>query len=263
MTAIQKYYLSLESDRSGSCPTDKGNPFSLPILLNGIINTGKMKTINLTKGFVALVDDEDFELLNQRKWFAKVKKRGDKQYIYAICNVQLPSGMWTSKTMHRIILNPHLNELVDHIDHNGLNNQKSNLRICTNGQNQMNRFNASKTGFKGVNKNRNGRYFAAINVDKKRIRLGTYNTPEEAAHVRDEAAIKYHKDFANLNFAKRQFFDREFIEWIGFHSAILYYRDVDEKWIKTRFDMSENPSEEYDDYTLDELFEYWKQNISK
>jgi hypothetical protein len=211
-----------------------------------------MKTINLTKGFVALVDDEDFELLNQRKWFAKVKKRGDKQYIYAICNAQLSSGEWRSMTMHRIILNPYPNELVDHIDHNGLNNQRNNLRICTRGQNQMNRFNASKTGFKGVYKHRNGRYFATINVDKKRIRLGTYDTPEEAAYVRDEAAIKYHKDFAHLNFNKRQFFDREFVEWISLNTEYYPYGNT---YFRTDLNVHF--------VGLDLLFEYWKQNISK
>lgn len=63
--------------------------------------------------------------------------------------------------------------------------------------------------------------------------------------------------------ATKEMYPKDFIMWIGFHSAILYYRDIDEKWIKTRFEMSENPSEEYDEYTLDELFEYWKQDIGK
>ena len=63
--------------------------------------------------------------------------------------------------------------------------------------------------------------------------------------------------------ATREMYPLAFIMWIGFSAVNLYYRDVDEKWIKTRFEMSENPSEEYDEYTTDELFEYWKQNIRK
>ena len=50
----------------------------------------------------------------------------------------------------------------------------------------------------------------------------------------------------------------EFVKWIGFYSTTLYYRDVDEKWLRTRFDIDGIPTEEYDEYTTEELFEYWK-----
>ena len=52
----------------------------------------------------------------------------------------------------------------------------------------------------------------------------------------------------------------EFAKWIGFESSRLYYRDLDEKWIRTIFIIDENPHEEYDEYTTEELFEYWKTN---
>ena len=52
----------------------------------------------------------------------------------------------------------------------------------------------------------------------------------------------------------------EFVKWIGFYSTTLYYRDVDEKWLRTRFDIDGIPTEEYDEYTTEELFEYWKTN---
>ena len=48
----------------------------------------------------------------------------------------------------------------------------------------------------------------------------------------------------------------EFVKWIGFYSTTLYYRDVDEKWLRTRFDIDGIPTEEYDEYTTEELFEY-------
>ena len=52
----------------------------------------------------------------------------------------------------------------------------------------------------------------------------------------------------------------EFVKWIGFYSTTLYYRDVDEKWLRTRFDIDGIPTEEYDEYTTEQLFEYWKTN---
>ena len=52
----------------------------------------------------------------------------------------------------------------------------------------------------------------------------------------------------------------EFVQWIGFDSTTLYYRDVDEKWLRTRFDIDGIPTEEYDEYTTEQLFEYWKTN---
>ena len=50
----------------------------------------------------------------------------------------------------------------------------------------------------------------------------------------------------------------EFVKWIGFYNTTLYYRDIDEKWLRTRFDIDGIPTEEYDEYTTEELFEYWK-----
>ncbi len=52
----------------------------------------------------------------------------------------------------------------------------------------------------------------------------------------------------------------EFVKWIGFYLTTLYYRDIDEKWLRTRFDIDGIPTEEYDEYTTEELFEYWKTN---
>jgi hypothetical protein len=153
-----------------------------------------MKEIQLSQGKVALVDDEDYKWLNQWRWCA-VKSR---ETFCASRGVRR-DGKWSSERMHRLILRPLEYELVDHKDHNGLNNQKENLRLCTNGQNQMNRHPASATGFKGVYRDRSGRYKASIDFENKRYRLGTYDTPDEAALVYNKAAKKYHKEFANLN----------------------------------------------------------------
>ena len=89
-----------------------------------------MKTIKLTKGKVALVDDEDFENLNKFKW-----------YLYEYRNIQYAVSSLFGKSirMHRIIMNEDNPKVfIDHIDHDGLNNQKLNLRKCNASENQKN-----------------------------------------------------------------------------------------------------------------------------
>lgn len=195
-----------------------------------------MKEINLTKGYVAKVDDEDYDYLMQWKWFPKITKRGKRTYAYAVCNFN-DNGKWRAITMHRVILKPKDYEFIDHIDHDGFNNQKHNIRICTRGQNQMNRFACSASGYVGVYKKRNGRYEATISYNQKKLTLGHYLTAEEAAHVRDSAALKYHGQFATLNFPIKQFYERDFVEWLVSNSSYAM--------------------------TTAELFEYWKTNIEK
>lgn len=156
-----------------------------------------MKEIQLTQGFVALVDDSDFDFLNQWKWYVY---RGQ----YTNYAVRDDSGNPVGKLrMHRVILGL-LNRkiLCDHIDHNGLNNQRSNLRIATYSQNGGNRIRSRNysSKFKGVRLIHNGSWRAQIKIMGKFKGLGHYRTEEEAARVYDEAAIKYYGEFANLNF---------------------------------------------------------------
>ena len=163
---------------------------------------GYMKEIQLTQGYVALVDDDDYDYLMQWKWFA------DKQpsTVYVGRSVHYKDGekdkCHTIK-MHRVIMNTPDGMVVDHIDHNGLNNQKSNLRNVTGANNRKNRVGWSSTGYIGVNYDR-GCIRARIRVDGDEIYLGAFKTVEEAARVRDEAAIKYFGEFANLNFKDKQ-----------------------------------------------------------
>lgn len=103
-----------------------------------------MKIIKITQNKVSLVDDEDFEFLNKIKWNAVWN--GKKWY--AQFHPKNGVVLW----LHRYVLNYTGPLQVDHVDGNGINNQKENLRLATNSQNQMNRP-ASKTassGYKGV-----------------------------------------------------------------------------------------------------------------
>ena len=94
-----------------------------------------MKEIKLSKGMVALVDDEDYEYLNQFKWYLT---HSHYKHYYAIRSVCV-NKKYKSIRMHRDIMMPNHNQEIDHIDHNGLNNQKLNLRICSRAENSRNR----------------------------------------------------------------------------------------------------------------------------
>ncbi len=154
-----------------------------------------MKKIPLTQGKFALVDDEDFSSLDMLNWFAKKSSSG---VFYAATTKN-----YKTVFMHRVILNPTENLQVDHIDGNGLNNTRANLRICTFLDNLKNKriSKNNKTGFKGVVIERN-KYKAQISVNGRSINLGRFITAGEAASAYDKAALKYFGEFASLNFPK-------------------------------------------------------------
>jgi len=155
-----------------------------------------MKIIRLTKGYAALVDDEDFALLSQFKWNAKECANS----VYAKRKVQ-----GKDLTMHRAILgitDPQVK--IDHIDGSGLNNQRCNLRIATSHQNQHNRrLNKNSTsGFKGVTWRKDlNKWNAALEINTKRFHLGYFECPLQAAHAYDMAAVRHFGEFAHCNFA--------------------------------------------------------------
>lgn len=156
-----------------------------------------MKEIKLSQGFVTQVDDEDYDYLNQWKWYAK---NGGVTY-YAARKLHYKPYM----LMHRVILNTPPNLQVDHIDHNGLNNQKSNLRNCTQSQNNMNSrtFKKKASKYRGVSCPKIGnRYYiySHITINNKTIHLGSFKTEIEAAIAYDKKAKELFGEFANLNF---------------------------------------------------------------
>jgi len=158
------------------------------------------KEIPLTQGQVALVDDDRFEELNQYGWFAHYYR--NTKSFYAQRHLPTLLGKRKIILMHRVIMNAPEGMLVDHKDRNTLNNQVHNLRICTNSQNASNSGKQSDntSGYKGVTKPKWGGWRAAIKVNGKTIYLKKWKTKEEAARAYDEAAKKYHGEFASLNF---------------------------------------------------------------
>ena len=157
------------------------------------------RRIPLTQGKYAIVDPDDFEQLNKHKWYtvkstntfyAVRNKRGGKKYI--------------SIGMHRQILHPPDHLFVDHINHNGLDNRKANLRLATSAQNSYNRihFRKRKTSkYTGVSWQKQRRkWIVLIYYNKKSKFIGLFKDEIQAAKAYDEAAKKYHGEFASLNF---------------------------------------------------------------
>jgi hypothetical protein len=154
------------------------------------------REIQLTKGFVALVDDEDYEWLNRYKWYEAVG--------YAGRNVTNPAGGKTRLLMHREILGLGYEDAshVDHINRNRLDNHRANLRICLNAENRRNQ-KAQSGGysrFKGVTwHKRDSKWLAHIRYETKLHFLGYYKVEEGAARAYDKAALQYFGEFACTN----------------------------------------------------------------
>jgi len=157
-----------------------------------------MKKIKLTQGKFTLVDDEDYDDLSKHNWYVQ-KSRNT---FYAARRVKNSNGNPRLALMHREIMGSPFGKKIDHIDEDGLNNQKQNLRICTNSQNQMNRgkTKVNTSGYKGVFWHELAKKWRAqISINNERIYLGLFDDVSEAAKAYNEAAVKFHGEFARLN----------------------------------------------------------------
>lgn len=156
-----------------------------------------MKLIFVSPNFQSLVDDSDYELVSQFKWFAL----RDGKRVYAKRNIKV-DGKWTTISMHRFILGITGSIKVDHRDNNGLNNQRNNIRQATKSQNAMNRGSpGNRTGFKGVYVDRRSSRPFFVQVRTKGVRhcCGTFFTAIEAARAYNRKAVEVFGEFANLN----------------------------------------------------------------
>lgn len=160
-----------------------------------------MKRIPLTQGKFTLVDNADYDWLNRYKWHTRSR---DARCCYASRNIWISNSKRRPTPLHRVILNAPDGIEVDHINGDGLDNRRSNLRLCSRNENARNRrLNCnSKTGFKGVHLTRGNRkkpYRARIRLNGRRVVIGWYKTPEAAAQVYDLAALEHHGKFALTN----------------------------------------------------------------
>lgn len=163
------------------------------------------KEIVLTKGKVALVDDEMYPFLSRFNWYANRQGYAERMAMVL--------GTYKKILMHRVVAcavwgDFPTDHFVDHHDRNKLNNQSTNIRFASRGQNACNRHGWGRTNpYKGVYEGRKAKtktWRALIQKDKVRVHLGYFPTPEDAARAYDRAAIDLHGPYAVLNFPEEQ-----------------------------------------------------------
>lgn len=157
------------------------------------------KRLSLNNEEFALIDEDDYKLVSEFKWFVDIK--GKQKYAKCKKYIGRVSGKYIYKRLylHRLIMNPPKGMDVDHINGNGLDNRRCNLRICTRSQNIRNAIGKKGTSqYKGVCRHRNS-WLASITKDYKQIHIGHYSTEIEAAKAYDKKAKELFGEFAKFN----------------------------------------------------------------
>lgn len=168
--------------------------------------------IPLGHGKFAVIDYADIPLVSEFQWslLGKTKLR---RVAYAKRTVVDFSGKQTTAYMHRVIMGAGQKQEVDHINRNGLDNRRENLRLCSRAENSRNRAtdrDKASSRFKGVSYSpRNKKYVAMICHEGKNSHLGTYASETDAASAYDRAAALLFGQFARLNFPRPNFGKRE------------------------------------------------------
>jgi len=158
------------------------------------------RRIPLTQGYFAIVDPQDYPRLSKYKW--RLCRTKGKNVLYAERSIRLPGGKYSRILMHRQLIDVPDGYVIDHINGCGLDNRRANLRLATAAQNAWNsKKRNSRSGYKGVwfaaDK---GLWRASIVCHGRRMHLGYFTDKIAAAKAYDAGAIKYHKEFARLNF---------------------------------------------------------------
>lgn len=167
-----------------------------------------MKRIPLSQGKYALIDDEDFELVSSCYWIYDSGGCGYARGRPRVGRYGLRRGVRRSTRkhirMHRLIMNPASHLEVDHVNGDGLDNRRQNLRLVTRHQQMQNmkRQQRSKSPYKCVRKTTYNRWEAYIRINGMRKHLGYFGSAEEAALAYDEAAIQAFGEYARLNLSK-------------------------------------------------------------
>ncbi len=164
-----------------------------------------MKKIPLTQGKFAIVDDRDYIVLSKHKWYAQ----GRTHYTtYAARAIPHPEKGWGSQLviyMHRVIMATPNGLQTDHINHNGLDNRRCNLRSCSVYENQYNQRPRGRgvSRYRGVSRH-SGKWYAQIRHARVRTYIGIFVEEVEAAKAYDAHAKVLHGKFACLNFPESE-----------------------------------------------------------
>lgn len=180
------------------------------------------RIIMLKNGGETILDDEDFDKFGIMEW----ERRTNKRHEYAAQRIYVSrtagKQIYRNVYLHREIIDCPPHAFVDHINGDGLDNRRINIRVCSQTENMRNRrkFADATSKFKGVSSYGVRRFRAYIYVDKKQINLGTFPSEVEAALAYDRAAKQMFGEFARLNFpqspARRD--DAEFLAAASVHS---------------------------------------------
>jgi len=162
-----------------------------------MIERNAASVISLSQGKIALIDKEDLEKIAQYKWYAL--KRGN--ICYAIAHIRISPHKRTTLYMHRLIAQVLPNQDIDHINCNGLDNRRINLRIATQQENNFNmRPRNGTSSYKGVHWHSQSRHWRSqITLNGRHISLGLFKNEIDAAQAYNAAAKHLFGDFAHLN----------------------------------------------------------------
>lgn len=165
-----------------------------------------MKQIELTKGYITIVDDEDFDWLNQWRWYASVGGiKNNKPYAARKALRHTPTGRQEHILMHRLILNAPPDKMGDHINGDSLDNRRRNLRLATSQQPAQNRRpkSTSLSQYAGITWHKKAqKWQAQIGLNGKVLYIGLFGDEINAAKAYDAKAIELFGSFACLNFSQ-------------------------------------------------------------